>query len=76
MAIAKRAPYRFPRELLPNLVDSTALSPLRGNDTLAELGLEKHPDKTFIGRAAKGFDFLGDRLSPTRLTVAKQTWQW
>ena len=43
------------------------------NETLAELGLEKHPDKTFIGRAAKGFDFLGYRLSPKGLAVAKQT---
>jgi hypothetical protein len=43
------------------------------NQTLAELGLEKHPDKTFIGRAAKGFDFLGYRLSPKGLAVAKQT---
>jgi len=45
------------------------------NETLAELGLAKHPDKTFIGRAAKGFDFLGYRLSPQGLSVAKQTWQ-
>jgi hypothetical protein len=43
------------------------------NATLAELGLEKHPDKTFVGRAAKGFDFLGYRLSPAGLSVAKQT---
>jgi hypothetical protein len=26
--------------------------------------LEKHLDKTFIGRASKGFDFLGYHLSP------------
>ena len=45
------------------------------NETLAALGLEKHPDKTFIGRAAKGFDFLGYRLSPKGLAVAKQTRQ-
>ena len=45
------------------------------NETLAELGLEKHPDKTFIGRAAKGFDFLGYRLSPKGLTLARSTWQ-
>jgi hypothetical protein len=44
------------------------------NETLAALGLEKHPDKTFIGRVAKGFDFLGYRLSPKGLAVAKQTW--
>ncbi|MHC4225343.1 MAG: reverse transcriptase domain-containing protein [Planctomycetota bacterium] len=43
------------------------------NETLAELGLAKHPDKTFIGRVERGFDFLGYRLSPKGLTVAKQT---
>ena len=43
------------------------------NQALAELGLAKHPDKTFIGRAAKGFGFLGYRLSPQGLSVAKQT---
>lgn len=29
------------------------------NETLSSLGLEKHPDKTFIGRVERGFDFLG-----------------
>jgi len=29
------------------------------NATLASLELEKHPDKTFIGPIARGFDFLG-----------------
>jgi retron-type reverse transcriptase len=29
------------------------------NQTFSELRLEKHPDKTFIGRIDKGFDFLG-----------------
>jgi hypothetical protein len=28
----------------------------------------------FIGLVAKGFDFLGCRLSPQGLAVAKQTW--
>jgi hypothetical protein len=42
-------------------------------ETLAALGLEKHPDKTYIGRVAKGFDFLGYRLSPKGLAVAPQT---
>jgi hypothetical protein len=31
----------------------------RAQQALAELKLEKHPDKTFIGRIEKGFDFLG-----------------
>ncbi len=29
------------------------------NGVLGALGLEKHPDKTFIGRIEKGFYFLG-----------------
>ena len=31
----------------------------RANDVLHSLQLEKHPNKTFVGRIAKGFDFLG-----------------
>ena len=34
------------------------------NQTLNELKVEKHPDKTFIGRIAKGFDFLGYSFEP------------
>ncbi|MFI5453890.1 MAG: hypothetical protein ACHRXM_00400 [Isosphaerales bacterium] len=29
------------------------------NQTLAELKVEQHPDKPFIGRVSRGFDFLG-----------------
>ena len=36
-------------------------------------GLAKHPDKTFIGRISKGFDFLGYHFDRERLTVAKTT---
>ncbi|MEE9220605.1 MAG: reverse transcriptase domain-containing protein [candidate division NC10 bacterium] len=43
------------------------------NDVLAGLRLEKHPDKTFIGKIEKGFDFLGYHFSRTGLTVAKAT---
>ena len=43
------------------------------NETLGGLGLEKHPDKTFIGRVERGFDFLGYRLTPAGLSVAKRT---
>jgi hypothetical protein len=36
----------------------------------AELKVEQHPDKTFIGRISRGFDFLGYVFSPTGLEVA------
>jgi Reverse transcriptase (RNA-dependent DNA polymerase) len=34
------------------------------NQTLAELHVEQHPDKTFIGRISRGFDFLGYAFQP------------
>jgi hypothetical protein len=37
---------------------------------LGALSLEKHPDKTFIGRIERGFDFLGYHFGPAGLTVA------
>ena len=40
------------------------------NETLAELKLQQHPDKTFIGRVSRGFDFLGYLLTPAGLEVA------
>ena len=43
------------------------------NQTFNELKLEKHPDKTVMGRIEKGFDFLGYHFSPKGLTVAKKT---
>ena len=43
------------------------------NRILNVLKVEKHPDKTFIGRASKGFDFLGYHLKPGGLTVAAGT---
>ena len=43
------------------------------NRVMGTLSLEKHPDKTFIGRIERGFDFLGYHFSPAGLTVAKQT---
>jgi hypothetical protein len=39
----------------------------------AALSLEKHRDKTFIGRIERGFDFLGYHFSPAGLSVAKKT---
>lgn len=41
------------------------------NQQLAALELEKHPDKTFIGRIEKGFDFLGYHFSRAGLSVAE-----
>ncbi len=43
------------------------------NAMLGSLRLEKHPDKTFIGRIDKGFDFLGYHFSRAGLTVARAT---
>jgi hypothetical protein len=43
------------------------------NEILRSLGLEKHPDKTFIGRIGRGFDFLGYAFSRGALRVARQT---
>ena len=43
------------------------------DQTFSELRLEKHPDKTFIGRIEKGFDFLGYHFSPEGLSVAEKT---
>ena len=43
------------------------------NEVMAELQVEKHPDKTFIGRIARGFDFLGYWFSPAGLGVAPKT---
>ena len=45
----------------------------RVNASLAALGLEKHPDKTSIGRIAHGFTFLGYTFSPAGLGIAPQT---
>jgi hypothetical protein len=35
--------------------------------------MEKHPDKTFIGRIERGFDFLGYHFSLAGLSMAKKT---
>ncbi len=43
------------------------------NQVLGSLSLEKHPDKTVIGRIERGFDFLGYHFSPDRLSVAAKT---
>lgn len=43
------------------------------NECLREHKLKKHPDKTFIGRLDRGFDFLGYQFSTRGLTVARKT---
>jgi RNA-directed DNA polymerase len=43
------------------------------NETFSELKLEKHTDKTSMGRIEKGFDFLGYHFSPKGLSVAQKT---
>jgi len=34
------------------------------------LKVEQHPDKTFIGRIERGFDFLGSVMKPAGLEMA------
>jgi len=43
------------------------------NRTFNELKLEKHPDKTIMGRTVRGFDFLGYNFGPNGVTLAKKT---
>jgi len=43
------------------------------NETFSELKLDKHPDKTDMGRIEKGFDFLGYHFSPQGLSLAQKT---
>ena len=43
------------------------------NQTFNELKLEKHPDKTFIGKTERGFDFLGYHFGPEGLDIAQKT---
>ncbi len=46
----------------------------RVNEVLGRLHLEKHPDKTFIGRIERGFDFLGCDFRPGEPTdMSKRT---
>ena len=43
------------------------------NRIFEPLRLEKHPVKTFIGRIAKGFDFLGYYFTPEKMSLAAKT---
>jgi len=42
------------------------------NQQLAALQLEQHPNKTWIGKAERGFDFLACHLTPETITPAMQ----
>jgi hypothetical protein len=35
--------------------------------------VRQHPDKTFIGRIERGFDFLGYQFGPSGLGIARPT---
>ena len=39
----------------------------------SDLHLATHPDKTFVGRIARGFDFLGYHFFEGRVSVASKT---
>ncbi|NEO82046.1 reverse transcriptase domain-containing protein [Moorena sp. SIO4G3] len=43
------------------------------NAVMNELKVLKHPEKTFIGRIASGFDFLGYWFSSSGLRIARKT---
>jgi hypothetical protein len=46
------------------------------NETLRELRVEQHPDKTFVGWIKRGFTFLGYWITEKGLTgVAPSAWQ-
>jgi hypothetical protein len=39
------------------------------HQTLSSLGLQAHPDKTFIGKSSRTFDFLGAEFNPPKETT-------
>ena len=43
------------------------------NQILERLGVQQHPDKTYIGRTEAGFDFLGYHMTHESLSVAAVT---
>ena len=43
------------------------------NGLLNSLRLEKHPEKTFVGKIERGFDFLGYHIRPDGISVASKT---
>jgi len=55
------------------LVEGEKIEPSPFFLLFGDLNLEKHPDKTVIGRTEKGFDFLGYHFSPEGLSLADKT---
>ena len=45
------------------------------NQIFSSLKVTQHPDKTFVGRIEKGFEFLGYHLLPQQLRMAGKTMQ-
>jgi hypothetical protein len=43
------------------------------NQTFNELKLEKHPDKTLIGKTERGVNFLGYQFHPGCLSFVRKT---
>jgi len=43
------------------------------NQHFSQLKIEQVPDKTFIGKISKGFDFLGYQFGKDKLRVSKRT---
>ena len=43
------------------------------HEIIDDLKFKLHPDKTFIGKIEKGFDFLGYHITPETLKPAKAT---
>lgn len=43
------------------------------NQSFKQHGLRQAPDKTFIGKISRGFDFLGYHFSPSALGLANKT---
>jgi RNA-directed DNA polymerase len=43
------------------------------NQHFSQLKVEQAPDKTFIGKISKGFDFLGYQFGQEKITVSKRT---
>ena len=63
--LAVGVPNHLRRAERPRNLHTSRLAPL----------LDKHPDKTFIGRIERGFDFLGYHFGPDGLVVAESTVQ-